>query len=122
LSLSVNAPVQHAAAPLLALHEPFVMRVGQRVAGNLATLDRACAAQPALQRLPGVGGWAAVVRVPALESDEALAIRAIERGLIVHPGQFYDLAPGAHLVLSLITDPLTFARGAGELQAMFTGA
>ncbi len=120
LSLSVNAPVQYAAASLLALHEPFVARVGKRVAENLATLDRACAAQPALQRLPGAGGWAAVVRVPAFESDETLAVRAIERGLVVHPGQFYDLAPGAHFVLSLITDPRTFSRGVDELQAMFT--
>ena len=119
LSLSVHSSVQHAAPGLLTLHEPFAARVRQRVAVNLATLERACAARPALQRLPGVGGWAAVLRVPELESDEALAIAAIERGVIVHPGQFYDLAPGAHLVVSLITDPLMFASGVDRLAALF---
>jgi aspartate/methionine/tyrosine aminotransferase len=62
------------------------------------------------------GGWYAVLRVPAIESDEALAIRLLrEQNVSVHPGHFYDFANDGYLVLSLITEPANFKEGLSRL-------
>ena len=50
------------------------------------------------------GGWYAVLRVPAVGTDEDLALRLLQdHGVVVHPGHFYDFAQEGHLVVSLIT-------------------
>jgi len=62
------------------------------------------------------GGWYAVLRVPALGTDEDLAIDLLRKmGVIVHPGHFYDFAVEGHLVLSLITEPAVFREGVARL-------
>ncbi|HYX69916.1 MAG TPA: pyridoxal phosphate-dependent aminotransferase, partial [Terriglobales bacterium] len=67
-------------------------------------------------RLEVEGGWYAVLRVPATRSDEELAIALLEqRGVLVHPGHFYDFPADGYLVLSLITPAETFAEGVGRL-------
>ena len=68
--------------------------------------------------LPAEGGWSAVVRVPAVRSDEAWAAALLdEAGVLVQPGYFFDLRGGTFLVLSLIPPPQTFAEGAARLRA-----
>jgi alanine-synthesizing transaminase len=58
------------------------------------------------------GGWYAVVRVPAVQSDESLAIDLLRKsGVVVHPGHFYDFPSDGYLVLSLITEPDAFREG-----------
>jgi len=58
------------------------------------------------------GGWNAVLRVPAVESDEDLAIRLVRHAQVsVHPGHFYDFTGEGYLVLSLITEPEVFREG-----------
>jgi aspartate/methionine/tyrosine aminotransferase len=121
LFLGVASPVQQALPELLALRHGFASRVGERVAANLAALERLVAERPECT-LPGAdGGWSAVLRVPATRTDEAWALALLERGVAVHPGHFYDFAAGEHLVLSLIVESRTFAAGlaaiATELRA-----
>ncbi len=61
-----------------------------RTAANLRTLDAVLAGAPAVTRLEVEAGWYAVLRVPALGSDEDLAVRLVEeRGVSVHPGYFF---------------------------------
>lgn len=115
LFLSVGSPVQAALPELLALRHAFTERVRERITANLAALDAMLAAHPACTRLPAHGGWTCVLRVPATRSDEAWALALLERGVAIHPGHFYDLAPGEHLVASLIVEPATFARGLESL-------
>ncbi|MFZ2491549.1 MAG: pyridoxal phosphate-dependent aminotransferase, partial [Thermoanaerobaculia bacterium] len=61
--------------------------------------------------LPVEGGWSAVLRVPRLAADEDLALELLGRGVLVHPGYFFDFDRDGFLVVSLLTDPATFAEG-----------
>ena len=102
--LSVNAPIQHALPQLLKIGKTLREQLRQRVAQNLAELDRELAGQKSCQRLAVQGGWYAVLRVPAVGTDEDLALRLLQdHGVVVHPGHFYDFAQEGHLVVSLIT-------------------
>lgn len=114
--LSVNAPIQHAMPELLAGRTPIQAQLLARVKNNLAFLDSQLSSTPSIERLKVEGGWYAVLRVPAIESDEELAIRLIERaGIVVHPGHFYDFPRDGFLVISLITPAEDFSQGIAAL-------
>jgi aspartate/methionine/tyrosine aminotransferase len=115
--LSVSAPVQAAAPILLALAPGIRTQVHRRLHANLNALDAALAGQLRLSRLPVEGGWSVLVRRPAVDPDEASALRLLETAqTLVHPGSFFDLPGDGHLVLSLLTPELTFREG---LQRIF---
>ncbi len=102
--LSMNAPVQWAVPVLLEQRKDIQRQLMERVHANLAELDRQLAGQKACERLSVDGGWYAVLRVPVTRSDEELAIELVrEKGVVVHPGHFYDFPSDGYLVLSLIT-------------------
>ena len=68
------------------------------------------------------GGGSAVVRIPAVRSEDAWIEMLVDRhGLIVQPGYFFDMEREAYLVISLLTAPeifdegLQLLRGAAEL-------
>jgi alanine-synthesizing transaminase len=114
--LSVNAPIQHALPDLLKLGAGLREQLRERITQNLAELDRQLAAQKSCERLLIQAGWYAVLRVPAVESDEDLALRLLEdHGVVVHPGHFYDFPQEGYLVVSLITAPDEFAEGTRKL-------
>lgn len=114
--LSMNAPVQLAAPVFLELRKSIQPILLDRLRANLAELDRQLIQHPACTRLQVEGGWYAALRVPAVETDEALAIRLLRNAQVsVHPGHFYDFATEGHLVLSLITEPDTFREGIARL-------
>ena len=110
--LSVNAPLQHALPELLRQGPGLRSQLQQRVNQNLAELDRQLSAQTSVQRLELQAGWYAVLRVPAVRSDEDLAVTLLqEHGVVVHPGHFYDFPADGYLVVSLITPTGAFAEG-----------
>jgi alanine-synthesizing transaminase len=110
--LSLNAPIQFAAPTLLAQRRSIQPLLMDRVRTNLQELDRQLAAQKTCQRLDVEGGWYAVLRVPATQSDEDLAIEILRKAsVLVHPGHFYDFPSDGYLVLSLITPPQDFREG-----------
>jgi alanine-synthesizing transaminase len=114
--LSMSAPIQLAAPTLLAQRKRFQPRLMDRVRANLQELDRQLATQNLCRRLDLEAGWYAVLRVPATQSDEDLAIEMIRRAsVLVHPGHFYDFPGDGHLILSLITPPLDFQEGGRRL-------
>jgi len=83
-----------------------------RTRANLEELDRQLARQKSCQRLALEGGWYAVLRVPATQSDEELAIDILRKtNVLVHPGHFYDFATDGYLIVSLITPTQMFRRG-----------
>lgn len=117
--LSVSAPVQLAAREFLSGRAAVQQQLRQRIAANLAELDRQLAAQRRCTRLDVEGGWYVVLRIPATGSDEDLAIALLEQaGVVVHPGHFYDFSDDGFLVVSLITLPEVFAQGMGKVLAM----
>lgn len=110
--LSVASPVQCAAPALLELAPGIRSQILGRLGSNLAALDVALAAHPHLSRLPVEGGWSVLLRRPAVDGDEACALRLLDRtGVLVHPGSFFDLPGDGHLVVSLLAPEVSFAEG-----------
>jgi alanine-synthesizing transaminase len=117
--LSMNAPVQLAARVLLDQRKQVQPVLLDRVRANLGELDRQLAAAPSCARLNVEGGWYAVMRVPAVQSDESLGIDLLRKmGVVVHPGHFYDFPNEGYLVLSLIAEPDIFHEGMTRLLQM----
>jgi len=118
--LSVGTPVQLAAAALLGTRTAFRAQAVERIRANLRELDGQLSRQSACSRLVCEGGWTAVLRVPALESDEDLTIALLkERGVHVHPGHFYDFPKSGHIVISLIVPEQEFAEGVQRVLVHF---
>jgi alanine-synthesizing transaminase len=114
--LSVNAPIQLAAAHLLKVRNKIQPLLRERVQTNLRELDRQLSGQKTCQRLEVEGGWYAVLRVPVTQSDEDLAIALLrQHSVLVHPGHFYDFPADGYLVLSLITSFTQFKPGIGRI-------
>jgi len=110
--LSLNAPVQLAAGTLLEQRKKIRPQLMQRALANLAELDRQLARQKSSARLQVEGGWYTVLRVPATQSDEDLAIALLrDTGTMVHPGHFYDFPRDGYLVISLIAREEYFREG-----------
>jgi alanine-synthesizing transaminase len=110
--LSMNAPIQWATPALLDQRKTIQPQLLDRVRGNLAELDRQLAAHKSCQRLDVEGGWYAVLRVPATQTDEELALDLLRhKSVQVHPGHFYDFPSDGYLVLSLITRKDEFTEG-----------
>lgn len=116
--LSAGAPVQDAAARLLAIGGDARRAIAARVVENRARLAAAIGPSSPCTLLPSEGGWSAIVRVPATRTDEAWAAALLsEDGVLVQPGYFFDLRGGAYLVLSLLPPPALFAEGVRRLVA-----
>ena len=119
--LSLNAPAQYALPALLALRERVQPEIRERLAANLAQLDAQLAQQKLMSRLEMEGGWCAVLRVPAVQSDEDLAIRLLEeRSVLVHPGHFYDFPGEGFLIVSLLAPAQEFREGIRRLAECVT--
>ncbi|HEY4709381.1 MAG TPA: pyridoxal phosphate-dependent aminotransferase [Candidatus Acidoferrales bacterium] len=116
--LSLSAPMQHALPVLLGQREKMQPQLLRRIETNLAQLDVALTPYGSVSRLEIEGGWYAVLRVPAVESDEELSIRLLqEHSVLVQPGHFYGFADEGYLVVSLLTQTDPFAEGIRRLLA-----
>ncbi|HXC16910.1 MAG TPA: pyridoxal phosphate-dependent aminotransferase [Holophagaceae bacterium] len=114
--LSVSASAQAAAPALLALAPALRAQARARAMENLAALDAWLAVERSWSRPSLGGGWSVLLRRPALESDEAFALRLLEEeGVLVHPGHFFDLPAEGFLVLSLLPRPGGFRKGLDAL-------
>jgi aspartate/methionine/tyrosine aminotransferase len=111
--LSVSTPVQLAAPGLLEASAVVRAQILERIRGNYQVLCDAVSLDPAapVSVLPVDGGWSAVLRVPAIIGEETLALDLLDRGVVVHPGFFFDFPHEAFIVISLLPEPATFAAG-----------
>jgi alanine-synthesizing transaminase len=110
--LSMNAPVQLAAPVLLEQRRSIQPKLLDRVRMNLTELDAQVRPHKTCRRLEVEAGWYAVLRVPATQPDEDLAIELLRKHLVlVHPGHFYDFPQDGYLVLSLISPHPYFREG-----------
>ncbi len=116
--LSLSAPIQHALPALLAQRKVLQPQLLSRIGSNLQILDAQLAKQSLVSRMELDGGWYAVLRVPAVQSDEELAIDLLDRrSVAVHPGHFYEFPGEGFLVLSLLTPSTQFEQGVQRLLA-----
>lgn len=110
--LSVSTPVQTAAAALIASGEAIRAQISARLLRNLDSLKSLTGRHPALNLLRSEGGWSAVLRVPAVGTEDSLVLSLVsEDGVLVHPGYFFDFPHEAFLVVSLLTPPADFDAG-----------
>jgi aspartate/methionine/tyrosine aminotransferase len=118
--LSMNAPVQLAVPTMLEERHGIQQQLLERVCANLRELDSQLTQHSTVRRLKVEGGWYAILRVPATESDEQLAIDLLEQtGVLVQPGHFYDFPISGYLVLSLIAPQTAFQEGVGRVLSRF---
>jgi alanine-synthesizing transaminase len=110
--LSMNAPLQLAVPSMLAERHSLQPQLLLRIHRNLSALDKWLLAHRSCERLALEGGWYAVLRVPALGSDEELAVAVLlSTGVLLQPGHFYNFPSDGYLVASLITPCDEFAVG-----------
>jgi aspartate/methionine/tyrosine aminotransferase len=108
--------VQVAAAHLLNAGASVREQIRRRVLENYHTLNELVTACNACQVLRAEGGWTAVVRIPHTMPEEERTIRLLEdHHVLVHPGYFFDFAPGCHLIVSLLAPPQMFDAGVARL-------
>ncbi len=116
--LSLSAPMQHAVPALLAQRKTLQPQLISRIESNLRNLDTQIAKQKLGSRLELQGGWYAVLRVPAVQADEDLAVELLDRcSVAVHPGHFYGFSDEGFLVVSLLAPVIHFEEGARRLLA-----
>jgi aspartate/methionine/tyrosine aminotransferase len=113
--LSMNAPVQRALPVWLSGRQAIQEQIQERLAANLAELDRQLAGLPEVRRLEREGGWCAVLRIPAIQPDERTVLELLERGVWVHPGYFFGFAESGWLVVSLLGPEREFSTGVAGL-------
>jgi alanine-synthesizing transaminase len=114
--LSVGAPVQLAVERLLAIGDDIGRQIGERVRGNLSQLVARLPEASPVRLEPTDGGWSAVLRVPAVRSEEELVLLVLqEDGVLAHPGFFFDFPREAYLVVSLLPWPDDFRAGVEKL-------
>ena len=118
LFLSVSTPVQLALPRLLEARHVFQAKVRERLSVNLTRLADAVAARPELGVLGADGGWVATLRMPGTRTEEEWVLELLRRGVVVHPGHFYDFEDEAYTILSLIVEPGIFSAGIARLETL----
>lgn len=106
--LSVGTPIQRALPAILSRSDELQSPIRGRLGRNLARLRAAVAGAPSVSLLSAEGGWTAILRCPDTVTDEDRALGALDRGVLVHPGHFFDFDAGAYLVVSLLVDEAVF--------------
>lgn len=120
--LSPGTPVQLALPKFLEVRHAMHRQIQARATANLVHLDAALAGHNSIVRLDREGGWYAVLRVPATQTDEELAVALLSaRGVLVHPGRFFDFPQDGYSVVSLIPPEPDFREGIARL-VEFVGA
>lgn len=114
--LSVNTPVQVAARHLLERGAVMRTQIHERTRANLEALRQSAESFPACEVLKVDGGWSAIVRVPAVLTEEQLILGLLDReGILAHPGYFFDFQREAFVVVSLLPSLHIFRDGVSRL-------
>ena len=109
--LSVSAPAQALAAPMLKQSAAYGARISERLRQNLAALREKFPSKYCPEIL---GGWYAVIRLGG--DDEELSLRLLkEKHVLVQPGFFFDFDEDGWIVISLLQEPSVFAEGLNRI-------
>lgn len=115
--LSVGTPVQKQLGSLLQIGQAFQAEIRARLRENVHLLDESLR-DTAAHRLHMDGGWSAVVQLPKTRTEENWTLSFLkEEKVVVQPGFYFDMPPGAFVVLSLLTEPAQFQEGLRRISA-----
>jgi aspartate/methionine/tyrosine aminotransferase len=110
--LSVAAPVQWAAASLLASRQEIQTQIMARARRNIAFLRSRIGRDSPWRLLNVEGGWYVVLEAPRIHTEEDWVLTLLDQdNVVVQPGFFYDFEKEAFLVLSLLTPCEIFGEG-----------
>ena len=102
--LSVSAPAQALARPMLEASAAYESSIRERLLQNWNTLRKTFPGKYCPEVL---GGWYAVVRLG--EDDEEITLRLLrEKHVLVQPGFFFDFDEDGWVVISLLQEPTQF--------------
>ncbi len=119
--LSVSTPVQLATPDLLVTGQALIGQIRQRITENFRRLERLAKRFSSVSVFPVEGGWYAVMRMPALCSEEELVLRLLKEACVyVHPGYFFDFQNGVFLVVSLLPPTERFSYAMEKVFAVAT--
>jgi aspartate/methionine/tyrosine aminotransferase len=114
--LSVSTPVQIAAGELLDHGADVRRQIQSRVAANYRSLFDMASGSPVCHVMHAEGGWSAILRVPAIESEEEMVLTLLDHeGVLIHPGYFFDFPHEAYVIVSLLVREATFVEGVRRL-------
>jgi alanine-synthesizing transaminase len=117
--LSVNTPVQDAAADLLRLHQPIQTAILDRLRANLTAAERLTEGNAHVRVLAPEAGWYLVLDMRIAAEDEAVAQALIEaRHVYAYPGHLFGFEAGCHLVVSLLGPQAEFTEGLQRILAL----
>jgi aspartate/methionine/tyrosine aminotransferase len=120
--LSVNTPVQTAAADLLKLAPAIQSGILERLRDNLRAAQDMLAGQRALRMLEPDAGWSLILEAEPLRDDETFALELIEKdGIYVHPGHLFGFEEGCRIVVSLLGPEAEFREGLARILARAGG-
>ncbi len=109
--LSVNTPSQNALSDWFLQKEKIQKQIKARIEKNKSVLLKALS-ETSLSLLRAEGGWYGIIRLCDTETEEKWAMDLLEHHhVFVHPGYFFDLEEGAHLVVSYLTPVDIFEEG-----------
>ena len=114
--LSVNTPVQAALPDLMIAGTTIRDSIRERIRSNYRSLKELILQNSPVSLLGGSGGWYAILRVPGIKTDEEWAIELLQkRGILLHPGYFFEFEEGAYLLVSLIVEPELLGNKAADV-------
>lgn len=121
--LSPSAPAQQALPVWLERRGEFQRQISERVRANRAALRDILAEDASgTELLDCEGGWCMILRSRACFDEEQFVVELLRRHQVhIHPGYFYELEGGNHLVLSLLPTNEVFAEGARRLARALAG-
>ena len=112
--LGANALSQYMLPTLFDTGWGFVEQMGERVRHNFDLALSHLADHPRIRTYRPDGGYNLLIDVMGENDEEALVLRLLETGVLVHPGYFFN-APAeldrARLMISCLTETETLAQG-----------
>ena len=119
--LSIGTLVQVSLPQLFRVGEMIQRDIMQRLRSNLSQALRILREGP-VQPLRCEGGWSAILRLPATQSEESWTLQFLKKcEVLTQPGYFFDMASEPYIVVSLITPPQQFEEGIRRIHD-FAGA
>lgn len=109
--LSVATPQQVALPQLLEHGDSIARAISERTVRNLSALRARTHSGDPWSLLHVEGGWYATIQIPNTQSEEEWILSLLRKGVLVHPGHFFDFPREAFLTLSLLTPPEEFDAG-----------
>jgi len=117
--LSVSSTPQRALPELLRIGATVRAQIAARVRDGRRLAERLLGGSAMARLLPAAGGWYAIIELAEGMDEEEVCMRLLgEHDVLMHPGYFFDIDGGRHVVVCLLAEPAELERGLDRLLAV----